>query len=203
VLYLATSPSYPSVRDALDAGTIGLMCRPGSNRPQYGWTWAADNGCFSLPWDEDRWLRWLASDLPRFRCLFAVVPDVVGDHEATLARWERYAPAVAVLGYPLAFVAQDGCTAASVPWRGMDALFVGGTTKWKLGAEVKALIVEAQRRGKRVHIGRVNSQGRYLAFAALGCDSADGTYLAFGPDANLPSLLGWIRHHATQLTLDH
>lgn len=29
-------------------------------------------------------------------------------------------------------------------------------------------------------------------FAPMFCNSADGTYLAFGPDVNLPILLGWL-----------
>jgi hypothetical protein len=45
-------------------------------------------------------------------------------------------------------------------------------------------------------IGRVNSGKRYRRFAELGADSCDGTFLAFGPRANLPKLLGWVREHA-------
>lgn len=41
-------------------------------------------------------------------------------------------------------------------------------------------------------MGRVNSLRRLRHAAAIGCDSADGTYLAFGPDRNLPRLLDWI-----------
>jgi len=29
--------------------------------------------------------------------------------------------------------------------------------------------------------------------ASIGCDSVDGTFLAFGPDKNLPQLLRWLR----------
>jgi hypothetical protein len=32
-----------------------------------------------------------------------------------------------------------------------------------------------------------------LAAVRMGCDSVDGTYLAFGPDRNLPTLLSWLR----------
>jgi hypothetical protein len=28
--------------------------------------------------------------------------------------------------------------------------------------------------------------------ATIGCDSVDGTYLAYGPSRNLPNLLGWL-----------
>jgi len=190
------------VVEALDAHDIGLMCQPGSNRPRSGWFWAADNACFSDSWDEARWIGWLGGGaLPRTGCLFASVPDVVGDHEATLQRWNDYASIVRSLRFPLAFVAQDGATVRNIPWPEMDAVFIGGTTKWKLGPEVKGIIEMAKELDVWVHIGRVNSQGRFLAFAALGADSCDGTYLSFGPDTNLPSLLGWIRHHKTQLTL--
>jgi hypothetical protein len=34
--------------------------------------------------------------------------------------------------------------------------------------------------------------------AAIGCDSADGTYLTFGPLINLPKLKGWITNLETQ-----
>jgi hypothetical protein len=41
-------------------------------------------------------------------------------------------------------------------------------------------------------MGRVNSQERLRYARHIGCDSVDGTYLAFGPDRNLPRLLGWM-----------
>lgn len=42
-------------------------------------------------------------------------------------------------------------------------------------------------------MGRVNSERRYRYALAIGCDSADGTYLTFGPDQNLPDVLAWSR----------
>jgi hypothetical protein len=47
-------------------------------------------------------------------------------------------------------------------------------------------------------MGRVNSLRRHRYAAAIGCDSADGTYLTRGPDENLPKLLGWVRDGRTQ-----
>jgi hypothetical protein len=66
-------------------------------------------------------------------------------------------------------------------------------SEWKLGAAARALTAEAKARGKHVHMGRVNSLRRLRYADAIGCDSADGTFLAFGPDINLPPLLGWLR----------
>jgi hypothetical protein len=95
------------------------------------------------------------------------------------------------IGYRAALVGQDGMEHLDVPWDEFDCLFVGGSTEWKLGAGAEILIREAKRRGKWVHIGRVNSRKRYLKFADLA-DSCDGTYLTFGPDVNLPKLLRWL-----------
>lgn len=41
--------------------------------------------------------------------------------------------------------------------------------------------------------------GRLQYAAAIGCDSCDGTYLAFGPDRNLPTLLDWLDEADRQL----
>jgi len=191
VLYLGTSPADPSVADALDRLKIGLMCQPGSNRPKPGWVWAADNGCFNARWEPGRWERWLNLPHPRAGCLFATVPDVVADHNATLHRWGVYAPLVAAARYPLAFVGQDGATTATVPWDELDCLFIGGSTEWKLSETAFGLAAEATRRGKWVHVGRVNSGSRFAAWAPHA-DSADGTFLAFGPSTNMTRLHGWI-----------
>jgi len=175
----------------LDAHELGLMCQPASNRPRPGWVWAADNGCFAAKWDEPRWLRWLNSGLPRSGCLFAVVPDVVADHDATVARWEQYADAVRSRRYPVAFVAQDGATPNNVPWPELDTLFIGGTTEWKQSEHAYALATAAKAAGKWVHVGRVNSASRLTSWRGIA-DSADGTFIAYAPTANAPKVAAWV-----------
>lgn len=190
-----------ATRPLLDARQLGYMRTPGGgSTPEVGWMWAADNGCYGKGWPgPEKWLEWLQQHTPEQRafCLFATLPDVVGDAEASLARSLTYLDAVQALGYPIALVTQDGMTPDMVPWDRIDWLFIGGTDAHKLGPEAKRLIAAAKRHGKRIHVGRVNSQRRYESFAALGCDSADGTYLAFGPHINLPKLQSWMRKHAT------
>lgn len=198
MLYLANASSE-RVRDAMRAGLIGQMCTPSERRaPLPGVTWAADNSCgpgkrgvaAGYPGDE-RWLAWLrkhAEHAPR--ALFAAAPDVVADAAATLHRSAPFLPVIRALGYPAAFVAQDGLEDLTVPWDDFDVLFIGGSTEWKLGRAALRLMVEARRRGKRVHMGRVNS-GRRYAYAALYCDHADGTFIAFAPDTNLPRIGRW------------
>jgi hypothetical protein len=189
VLYLGTSPSEPLVSDLLDRRSIGLMCQPASNRPRVGWLWAADTGCFSGSWSEDRWLAWLRSDHPRTGCLFATVPDVVGDAAATLDRWQRHAWQVHDAGYPAAYVLQDGADA--LPWDEFDCLFVGGTTSYKMSDSARQFAREARARNKWVHVGRVNSWSRFDAWRN-DADSCDGTFLAFGPARNAARLVRWL-----------
>lgn len=155
--------------------------------------WAADNGCFVRPekYSDDGFLRWL-DRFDRTGCLFAVAPDVLADGDSTLARATPVLPLIRDLGYPAAFVGQDGQQANRVPWGEIDALFIGGTTKWKLSGIAADLVHEAKRRGKWVHMGRVNSWQRIHAAACLGVDSVDGTMLAFGPDKNTPILIDWL-----------
>lgn len=193
MLYLA-NPTGRATVQAMREGLIGYIDTPAQgNVREPGITWCADNGCFGKGYPgDDEWLAWLGGMDPT-ECLFAVAPDVVGDAAATLDRSAPFLSKIRALGYPAALVAQDGQESLPVPWCDFDALFIGGTTEWKLGPHARALIAEAKRRGKWVHMGRVNSQRRYEYARRIGCDSVDGTFLTFGPDMNLPKLLSWVR----------
>lgn len=177
------------------AGAIGMMCTPAEGKsPAAAAVWAADNGCFGKGYPGDvgylGWLDRLAEHVGR--CLFATAPDVVADAAATLARSGPFLGLIRDRGYPAAFVAQDGLEDLDVPWAEFDALFIGGSTGWKLGRAARRLVAEAKARGKWVHMGRVNSRRRWAYAEYIGCDSVDGTFLAFGPDVNLPRLVSWI-----------
>lgn len=196
MLYYA-NPSTQRVRDAMQAGYLRAIMTPKQgNRLPGVVRWCADNGCFGKGWPgEDVWLAWLDSFTPeqRDRCDFAVAPDVVGDAAATLTRALPWLPRIRALGYPAAYVAQNGSDQHPPPWDALDVLFLGGSTEWKLGPVARALTAHARGLGKRVHMGRVNSERRYRYAAAIGCTSADGTYLTFGPDLLLPNVLAWVR----------
>lgn len=190
--------------DAMRNGRLGYIDTPGQgNRRPDGVTWCADNGRFGKGWPGyDDWWQWLTANAhAAATCLFATAPDVVGDAGATLADSLPWLPRIRALGYPAALVAQDGLESLPVPWDDFDALFIGGTTEWKLGRHARALVREAKAHGNRVHMGRVNSARRYRYAAAIGCDSADGTFLTFGPDVNLPKVLGWVAAHSAQEAL--
>lgn len=190
------NPSTAKVREAMTAGLLGMITTPAQgNAVPGGAVICADNGCFGggYPGD-DAYVAFLESlRLHGERCAFAVAPDVPMDMGASLARSLPMLPRVRATGLPVALAAQNGAEDTVLPWDAFDVLFLGGDTAWKLGAGARCLAAEARARGKRVHMGRVNSLRRLRYANAIGCHSADGTYLAFGPDKNLPRLLGWLR----------
>ena len=195
MIYLSGAKN-PAIADDLAAGTMGLLRTPRNGyRLDDVAVWAMDNGCFTGAYPgHDAYLALLDSLVEhRERCLFVAVPDVVGDGAATLAMFPEMAREIRARGWRVALVGQDGMERMDVPWHLLDWLFIGGSTHWKLGPGARTLIAQAKARGKRVHVGRVNSAKRFARFAALRCDSADGTKLAFGPHANAPLVRGWMR----------
>jgi len=175
---------------------LGFMTSPRIGQlPFQGEWWALDNGCYSDPggFSIQRYLGFIQRLAPfRETCLFVTAPDVPFDAEGTVARWQEYGAGVRALGFPVAFVTQDGMGIEDVPWGDCDALFVGGSTRWKLGHESTSLITHALQLLKWVHVGRVNSLKRLRAAQIAGAQSVDGTYLKFGPDTNWPSLQSWL-----------
>jgi hypothetical protein len=129
------------------------------------------------------------------------VPDVVCDPIGTLGRWQEHYEYVAGLGYKPAFVLQDGATDQTIPWNELECLFIGGSTKYKLSNEAKQFVRQAKDLGKWVHMGRVNSKRRISLAYEWGCDSVDGTYVAFGPDVNTPRLVKML-NNGTQPVFD-
>lgn len=176
---------------------LGVIVTPamGNKVDLLATAWGADNGCFANPdaFSLEGYLSWLGErKYAASTCLFATAPDVVGD---AIATWERSLPVfplIRAMGFKAALVAQDGIEAQDVDWTAFDVLFIGGSTRWKISHHAKLMVRKAKSHGKPVHMGRVNSFTRLQTAAMWGCDSADGTYLAFGPDTNTPKLLGWL-----------
>lgn len=155
--------------------------------------WAMDNGAFTK-FDAAAYMAMLEAFWPwRAGCLWVTAPDVVGDAEATLARWPFWSRVIHGAGYPAALVAQDGLTVPMVPWAELDCLFIGGSTAWKLGSEARTLAGYAKARGKWLHVGRVNSRRRMRYAASIGADSYDGSSCSWFPDTHIPKRLRWDR----------
>lgn len=81
-------------------------------------------------------------------------------------------------GLPPAFVLQDGLNVDEIPFEEFAAVFVGGSTEFKLGPVAKEAVIEAKRRRLWAHMGRINSKKRIEYAASIGCDSVDGTGFA-------------------------
>jgi hypothetical protein len=145
-----------------------------------------DNGAFSL-FEGPKFAQMAHFALADPRCLFVVMPDIVGDHHETMARFTYWYRLLDLDEYPreshgdkLAFVAQDGCSVDTMPdplWDLIGCLFIGGTDSFKEGQEAFDLIEEAQIRNKWVHVGRVNTPRKIVYFHGLA-DSFDGSGIA-------------------------
>lgn len=168
-----------------------LMCPAAGNAPPHlGTTWAADNSAFSV-FDEASYLRMLEKIRGRDDCLFVTAPDVVGDHAATLKLWTAWNRRIRGFGLIPAFVAQDGCTVARMPEA--PAVFIGGTTRYKLGHEAAEIVKEWNLRGRWTHMGRVNTVRRIRYARALGVRSIDGSGFSRFSMTHLPWALRMAR----------
>lgn len=137
---------------------------------------AIDNGAFSK-FDRKSFESLLKREESRKElCRFVVVPDVVGSARRTLEVFDYWFPLIC--DWPLALVAQDGQEDLPIEWEHIAAIFIGGTTKFKESESAIQIIKAAKAMDKWVHVGRVNTPGRFEAFERLGVDSVDGSGIA-------------------------
>jgi len=165
---------------------FGILTSPGHKGIpigiREGMDWAADNGVYSGAFDADAYVPWLETMREyATTCLFVLAPDVVGDARATMQRYSQWAHTIKGMKFPVGFAAQDGSEDYHLP-AAFDALFVGGTTEWKLSGDALSVIQRVQRMGKHIHIGRVNWWTRYEYFRGIeGSEhwTCDGTRTRF------------------------
>lgn len=137
--------------------------------------WAIDNGAYSS-FDEKAFFALLKrEEHHKENALFVCAPDVVGSAVRTLELFDHYRPMLA--GWRAALVAQDGQESHRIPWPEIDAIFIGGSTSWKLSAHAEQICRVGKQLGKWVHIGRVNTPQRFK-WAEQFADSLDGTGLS-------------------------
>jgi hypothetical protein len=180
----ATATVYPLMDHHPNLGVL-ITPRDGNVLPPKGVAWAIDNGAFS-GLDVVGFERLLHRAEDREDCLFVAAPDVVGDHRKTREQWDEWAEAIQAHALTPAFVAQDGCGVEMIPWDEAGAVFIGGTTRFKLGEIAARIVGEGNRRGLWTHMGRVNSARRIVYAAALGCRSIDGSSFSRFPATHLP-----------------
>ena len=191
---------------ARETGRIGHLYSPGANiSVPFPWfPYALDNGAFSCwdrsenTFDESRWLltypKWLRLlDWARSATLrprWAVVPDVPGNAEEPLRRWEEHRSTVVSHGIEPALAVQDGMVVGDVlSLRDRPSVIaIGGSDEFKWGS------VESWCRSfSRVHVLRVNSPTRLSYLEGLGCESCDGTGWNRGNRRQTSGLEEWAR----------
>lgn len=166
-------------------GQVGVMCSPqsGWRKPMWFLPYAIDNGMYAATqsgkeWPEEEFLTMCEKARDSDQApLFVVVPDVLYDRDATLRRFDKYAPQLEKLGLPLAMACQDGMTPQDVP-EGVVA-FIGGSDAFKSKAW------DFCQAGLRVHVGRANSYKRLVACKKSGVFSVDGSvWFKMGAETN-------------------
>lgn len=177
MVLLDTGPKqWELARTELVGVEVGQLLTPLTRYADHGARYAIDNGAFS-GFDAAGFLRLLDRQREhRDRCIFVAAPDVVGSARRTLEVFRHWYPRLH--GWPVALVAQDGLEDLDIPWHLLAAVFIGGSTEWKLGRHAEAVVRAAKAMGKWVHIGRVNTPGRFDKFEAMGADSCDGSGIA-------------------------
>lgn len=159
-------------------GLIGHLYSPEGlpSKPQRRYPYAIDNFAFSswkngIPWDAGKYLDFCDKvatfdQLP----MWAVVPDVVTNREATIENWKHWAKFLRKrYKWRLAFAVQDGMTVDDVPYD-HDTVFVGGSMTWKLNTLEMWCQTFAS-----VHVARINRPYLLWRCQELGAESVDGT----------------------------
>lgn len=175
IVMLDTSSPLEKAAEELGGVRVEQLLTPLTRRkPQYPeHRFAIDNGAFAQ-FECENFLSLLERERPRRDlCRFVAVPDVVGSARRTLECFEAWRDRLA--GWPLALVVQDGQENLAIPWESIAAVFIGGTTGWKLSDHAEAIVRASKIMGKWSHVGRVNTPGRYEKFKTMGADSIDGT----------------------------
>ena len=186
---------------------LGVLLTPSNGNAEW-WDsaamWACDNDCFR-GLDAAAYMRMIARVMKfKSRPAWVTCPDVVADAGQTWSQWHVWSPVIRACGLPAALVLQDGLE--SLKWRSLlpgrwddiAAVFVGGSTEWKLGEHAARLTRMAHDRGKLVHWGRVNTftriryLGRGMRDGYLWCDTFDGTGFSAYGDKRIPAAIRWI-----------
>lgn len=151
--------------------------------------WALDNGCFLPGYDAKAILKMLNKWRGQAGCIFAVLPDVVRNHAETFTLSMQWIDTYHRLGYPPAFVLQNGVKPETVPWADLATVFIGGDDAFKYSAVVRECVAEARLKGLWVHHGRVGGKRR-LRYSrdVLQVNSFDSTGFSIYP----PKIREWL-----------
>ena len=159
--------------------------------------YAIDNGAFA-GLDEKKFMKIVNNYKNNKKEIFIAVPDIVGNHKETLKMFNNWRDILS--DYNLGFVAQDGMTKNDIP-KEAQAVFIGGSTEFKLGKIAFEIIQIAKEKGLWVHMGRVNSLKRIKYAYESNVDSIDGTKYAMFDKVHLKKALDYISSLQKQIPL--
>lgn len=203
---LLVSGSTKTVRRLAEQGVprLGHLLTPNNRNSvssllETGLPWAVDNGAYS-GFNAERFVWLLDRCVGRPRLLWVAAPDAVADCKETMRLFAQWVGPIRERGLPVSFVLQDGQQERDVPWSEIDAVFIGGTTEFKLSLDAEMLVREAKSRGKLAHVGRVNSLRRIRHCHEIGADSVDGSSASMYGDKYIHKFVRWMSHVERQLT---
>lgn len=124
-----------------------------------GMAFGVDNGAYS-GFDEVGYLRLVDECVNNKDCLWINLPDVPYSARATTALFHEYCFYPGLRISNRCYTIQDGITPDLIPWQYISSIFIGGSTKFKMGMTARAVAKAARRRKKWVHVGRVNMPKR-------------------------------------------
>jgi len=176
LLMLDSSKAHFAVAEEESACAIGQLLTPLTRYSDQGLVYGIDNGAFSGFQPKSFMSLLERQSAAKDRCRFVVAPDVVGSARRTAEVFDLWYPRLH--GWPIALAIQDGIEDVAIPWQLIEAVFIGGSTNFKIGAGAKAVVDAAKTLGKWTHMGRVNTRDRYDLACAWGIDSIDGTGLS-------------------------
>lgn len=177
---------------------LGCLVVPGArNKPDsirsLGLTTAADNGAFS-GLDVGAFCSMLGQyQEAKVPLEWVAAPDVVGEDVATFRLWNQWEKIIRAFGFKPALVLQDGMTEMDLITFDPPAVFIGGSTEYKLGPVVRKITQWARSENKPVHMGRVNTEDRIHYAVGIGCTSCDGSGFSRWPDKRIPLGVQWIK----------
>ena len=134
-----------------------------------------DNGAFTY-FHKDRFIKMASKATWDDFCLWIAMPDYPYCGYSTSVLFHHWK---SIIPRKRAFVLQNGIFECRelIPWDDIVCVFVGGDDDFKESKQAVELAIEANERGKWVHVGRVNTVRR-LDFWEPYADSVDGSGIA-------------------------
>ncbi len=204
MIFLTGETTGAKMVEILSAANWGRMFVEKKPSPYSGELWGFDNGAYGWwvrgePFNEELYLKRLYRAYEVGIPYFAVIPDMVGQGDDSLAYslgWMDRLPT----DWPWYLAIQDGMSEDLVlnVLDKVDGIFLGGTNAFKAMAYYWCEI--AHENGKKFHYGRAGTAQKIRDALLIGVDSADSAFPLWTKD-RLHETIGWVRGENIQRSL--